>query len=202
MNLKEKLLETKKKLFLKTLPVSKKLEFETILENHPVGNQNIYRLYFVNYHRIGENYGREDYNIGVINWPCKPFMFPESMSREEGFKVLSYLTDFIEKRDDIEPCSMKSVRTLDSALNLERFGFKRVEEEDESKILDLFTINGRVSLFKESKLYSRYFEWYVEDVTLEEVTGIYAKYNMKFSDIVWLDQQNNKEYSKVLRKKK
>ncbi len=202
MNLKEKLLETKKKLFLKTLLVSKKLESETVLENHPVGNQNIYRLYFVNYHRIGENYGREDYNIGVINWPCKPFMFPEGMPREEGFKVLSYLTDFIEKRDDIEPCSMKSVRTLDSALNLERFGFKRIEEEDESKILDLFTINGRVSLFKESKLYSRYFEWYVEDVTLEEVTGIYAKYNMKFSDIVWLDQQNNKEYSKVLRKKK
>lgn len=47
------------------------------------------------------------------------------MSREEGFKVLSYLTDYIEKRDDTESCSLKSVRTLDSVLDLERFRFKQ-----------------------------------------------------------------------------
>ena len=30
---------------------------------------------------------------------------------------------------------------------------------------------------KLSDLYSKYFEWYVENVTLEEVTNIYSKYN-------------------------
>ncbi len=202
MNLKEKLLELKKNLLSKELPVPRALEFDATLEEHPVGNQYIYRLYFVNYHRIGESYGRQDNNVGMINWPCKPFMLPEGMSREEGFKVLSYLTDFIEKRDDTEPCSLKSVRTLDGILDLERFGFKRVMEDDENKILNLFTVSGRLLLFKRSKLYPKYFEWYVENVTLEEVTNIYTKYNMEFRDIVWLDKQNDKGHSKVLKQQK
>ena len=202
MNIKEKLLELKKMLSSKEVPIPRALEFDATLEDHSVGNQDIYRLYFVNYHRIGESYGRQDNNVGMINWPCNPFMFPEGMSREEGFKVLSYLTDFIEKREDIEPCSLKSVRTLDGVLDLERFGFKRVKEDDENKILNLFTVSGRLLLFKRSKLYSKYFEWYVENVTLEEVTNIYAKYNMEFRDIVWLDNQNDKAHSKVLEPQK
>ena len=148
MNLKEKLLKLKKEILSTELPVPRELEFNATLEDHPVGNQYIYRLYYVNYHRIEQ---RD--NIGMINWPCKPFMFPKEMSREEGFKVLSYLTDFIEKRDDIEPCSLKSVRTLDSVLDLERFGFIRVKEDDENKILNLFTVGGRLLLFKRSELY-------------------------------------------------
>ena len=120
-----------------------------------------------------------------------PFMLPKGMTREEGFKVLSYLTDFIEKREDTEPCSYKSVSTLDGVLNLERFGFTRVEEKDESKILNLFTVAGRLLLFKRSNLYPKYFEWYTENITKEEVESIYAKYNMEFRDIIWLDNQNN-----------
>lgn len=119
-------------------------------------------------------------------------MLPKGMTREEGFKVLSYLTDFIEKREDTEPCSYKSVSTLDGVLNLERFGFTRVEEKDESKILNLFTVAGRLLLFKRSNLYPKYFEWYTENITKEEVESIYAKYNMEFRDIIWLDNQNNK----------
>lgn len=131
-----------------------------------------------------------------------PFMLPKGMTREEGFKVLSYLTDFIEKREDTESCSLKSVTILDGVLDLERFGFTRVCEDDENKILNLFTVSGRILLFKRSKLYEKYFEWYVENVTLEEVTNIYAKYNMEFKDIVWLDNQNDKAYSRVLKPQK
>ena len=78
---------------------------------------------------------------------------------------------------------------LNSVLELERFGFKKVKEEDESKILDLFTINGRVALFKQSSMYQRYFEWYSKGVSREEVEAIYAKHNMSFEDIVWLDSE-------------
>ena len=45
---------------------------------------------------IREYDGRQDNNVGVVDWPCKPFMLPNGMTREECFKVLSYLTDFIE----------------------------------------------------------------------------------------------------------
>lgn len=200
MSLKEKLLairdaikESKTVCF-----VNSDNEFDVELEEHEIGNQNIYRLYYINYHRIGM-LGHSDNrsNIGLINWPCKPFMLPGGMSREEGFKVLSYLTDFIEKRDDVELGSLTSVRTLDSVLSNERFGFKRVEETDEDKILNLFTIDGRALLFKRSELYKKYFEWYTENVTKEEVEEIYSKIGMEFKDIVWLDKENNKE--KVLK---
>ncbi len=202
MNLKEKLLEFKKRLLADELPVSRDFEFDATFENHPIGNQDIYRLYFIDYHRINEYVGRQDNNVGVITWPCNTFRFPEEMSREEGFKVLSYLIDFTEKIDCTKPWFYKSTRALDGVFGLERFGFKRVKENDEDKILNLFMVSGRLLLFKRSELYSKYFDWYVENVTLEEVTNIYAKHNMELRNIECFDNQNDKEYSKVLKQQK
>lgn len=199
MNLKDKLLEIRNKILTLNIPGSRDSEFECELDDHPIGNQNIYRLYYVNYHRILEYNGRCDDNIGIIDWAFKPFMLPNGMTREEGFKVLSYLTDFIEKRDGIEPCSLNSVRTLDGVLDLSRFGFQRVDENDENKILNLFTVTGRLLLFKKSELYNKYFEWYIENVTLDEVVDIYKKYDMEFNDIVWLSNNHDGEYLKVLK---
>ena len=199
MNLKEKLLEFKKRLLVNELPVSRDFEFDATFENHPIGNQDIYRLYFVDYHRINEYAGRQDNNIGRITWPCNTFRFPEKMSREEGFKVLSYLVDCTEKLDAIKPWFYNSSRALDGVFYLERFGFKTVKEKDEDKILNLFIVSGRLLLFKNSELYSKYFNWYVENVTLEEVISIYAKHNIDFRDIEWFDNLNDKGYSKVLK---
>ena len=168
-------------------------EFEADLEDHEIGNQNIYRLYYINFHRIGENYGMGPNNIGIVNWPCKPFMLPNGMSREEGFKVLSYLTDFIEKREDVSLGSLTSVRTLDSVISNKRFGFTKVDETDEDKIINLFTVGGRLLLFKNSEYYTKYFEWYTENVTKEEVEKIYNKIGMDFKDIVWLDKLDDKK---------
>ena len=159
----------------------KENEFDAELENH-----DIYRLYYINYHIMGRpksifSFGK---NIGLINWPFKPFMLPNGMSREEGFKVLSYLANYIEKNKDIEPASLKSVKILDGVLDLERLGFKRVEEKDEDKIINLFTVGGRFYLFKKSELYKKYFEWYTEDVSLEEVKRIYSNCGIDFYDLV------------------
>ena len=124
------------------------------------------------------------------------FMLPEGMTREEGFKILSYLTDFIEKRKDTEACSLKSVRTLDGVLDLDRFGFQKVTTNPKD-VIDLFTVSGRILLFKQSEFYEKYFEWYTENVTRREIEKIYKKYNMTFEDIIWLD----KPVQKTLRKK-
>lgn len=179
LTLKQKLTELKDRICNR--------EFYANFEDHLIGNQNIYRLYYVNYHRIGSKYGHG--GICMIDWAFDPFMLPEGMTREEAFKVLSYLIDFIEKREDIESCSFASVKTLNNILDLERFGFKKVEETDKSKVLDLFTVDGRVLLFKQSSMYQRYFEWYSKGVSREEVEEIYAKHNMPFEDIVWLDNE-------------
>jgi len=92
-------------------------EFNAEFKNHEIGKQNIYRLHYINYQR--------DYNakIRITDCPFQPFMLPNNMTREDFFKVLSYLTDFIEKELNLEPCSYQSVSMLDSSLNLERLGF-------------------------------------------------------------------------------
>ncbi|MBQ6285858.1 MAG: hypothetical protein IJK67_06115 [Bacilli bacterium] len=110
------------------------------------------------------------------------------------------LTDFIEKRDDIEKCSYSSVRLLDSVLNIERFGFKRVDEDNVNKILNLFTVTGDLLMFKNSKdLYKKYFEWYTKNVNKEEVEEVYSKLGIAFEDIIWLNQAD-KESSESQRK--
>lgn len=202
MSIKEKLKNLKMTILDSSSLVNRDYEFEAELEDHQLGNQNIYRLYYINYHRIGENYGRGPDNVGVINWPFKPFMLPNGMSREDSFKVLSYLTDFIEKNLNSEPCSHKSVSILDNTLNLERLGFRRLNEHfdiNSTDVIDLFTVSGRLQLFKKSPYYQKYFEWYTEGITFDEVKNIYNKCGIEFYD---LDNINDSFENPQLIKKK
>lgn len=201
MNLKDRLKKLRESLVNLGVVGSRDYEFNGVFENHPIGDQDTYRLYYVDYHRINEYNGCDQNNIGMIDYPLKPFKFPEGMSREDGFKVLSYLTDDIEKQPDVGPYSLKAVRTLDKVLDLERFGFTRVEEKDEDKILNLFTVTGRLLLFQKSKLYPKYFEWYTEGVSRREVQKIYADLGLEFKDVVWTDEEEAKTKPKIFEKK-
>lgn len=160
-------------------------EFDAEFEDHPLSDSNVYRLHFLNYHRFGENYGMGPDNLVLIDYPYKPFMLPKNMSREDAFKVLSYLIDYIERKLNLEECSQKGVEILNNVLDLSELGFTRVDIHvgDDSDINELFTVKGRILLFKKSKYYSKYFEWYTEGITLEEVMDIYKKCEMEFKDI-------------------
>lgn len=155
-------------------------EFEAEFENHPIGNQKIYRLHYILYYRAE---GKTD-KFRIMNWPFEPFELPDGISREDAFKILSYLTDYIEKTKNLKPCSYESVNALNKVLNLQRLGFKKLNEKcDEKDILDLWTVDGRVLLFKEGPYYPSYFEWYYEDITLTEVQNIYKKIGIEFYDL-------------------
>ncbi len=153
-------------------------EFTAELEDHPIKDSNIYRLYYINYYRTS------NHNIGLIDWPFKPFYLPEGMSRDDAFKVLSYLTDFLESNLELKECSHQSVSALDGIIDLERLGFKRCNDNNihEEDIINLYTVTGRELLFKRSKHYPQYFEWYQEGITFEEVKAIYEKYGIDFYD--------------------
>ena len=171
---------------------------EVSLENHEIGDYRIYRLHYINYYKLSNNYDGLD-KEGVIENAFIPFMFPERMDRNEGLKVLSYLIDFIEMRDDVDKSSLRSIRILDDVLNLKRFGFRRLQfiPKDEY-IIDLFTVRGDVSKFKENELYLKYFDWYVPGVTKDEVVSIYKRCRKEFEDIIFLDKNVSKR--KMLKK--
>lgn len=156
--------------------------YNDLLENHELKDQIYYRLHYINYHNINRDPGRR----GVIDCPYDAFYLPNGMSREDGFKVLSYLTDFIEKHPEVDEASWKSVSTLDTIIDIERFGFKRVGYKPfDEDVIDLFTVTGRINRFKKSKYYSKYYNWYIPNVTKDEVINIYDKCGLTFSDIVF-----------------
>jgi len=172
MNLKEELKKAKEKLCGSNNNIS--------FKDYDFSNKKCYRLHFVNY------YNRNQTNLyGVVDWPFQPFLLPDGMNVEEAFKILSYLTDFIESDDDIKNLSFQAVSTLDYVLNLKRFGFKRIDfQPNEEEIADLFTIVGRVERFKNSKYNEKYFEWYIPNVTKDEIEKIYTNHDMEFVDLI------------------
>jgi len=184
MNLKELLTKLKKQLLDAKNEKNEENEFAAVYEDHKIADSNVYRLRYINYHNIGESYGYKDYR-GVIDWPFEKFYLPENMNREDAFKVLSYLTDWIESNTDTKICSYKSVKVLNHVLDMKRYGFSRVNEEvAEEDVIDLFTVSGRVKRFIDSKYYDRYFEWYTPNVPREEVVAIYEKCGLTFEDLV------------------
>lgn len=190
MSIKEKFEELREKLFGLPIPVNRNYEFEAELEDHPLGNQNIYRLRYVNYHRIGENWGMRPDNLGVIESIYDPFVLPLGMEREDAFKILSYLIDFIEEKYELRQCSEKGVYLLNSMLFFEELGFRKLSiklPRNSDDVADLFTVSGRLLLFQNSDEYSRYFEWYTEGVTFEDVCDIYDKIGVDFSSLEVLD---------------
>ena len=201
MSLKEKLKNIKESIFefnyLIDCHINKDYEFEANLENHPLGNQNIYRLRYMNYHRTGTFNMSHENNIEVVDCPLDLFMLPDNMSRNDAFKILSYLKDYIERDLNLEKCLSKSILELNNFLNIKKLGFKKVNRNnisDENDIIDLFTITGRQLLFKNSKYYSKYFEWYTPNVTFEEIYSIYKK-----CDIDLYDSKSVKEKTKILK---
>jgi putative hydrolase of HD superfamily len=199
MSFKEKLIELRDSFLsnfsdedsLDVMSVYRDGTYSNEINEDDVCDKKIYRLRYINYHNIGLRYGMN--NKGLIDWAGKPFFLPNEMTSEEAFKVLSYLTDFIEKEPDIEECSLKSVNTLNGILiELDRFGFiSPIAPVNEKNVIDLFTVSG-FNRFKKSEEYNKYFEWYTPNTTKEEVEKIYLKCGLEFKDIVWINKQEEK----------
>ena len=180
--------------FKEEITYNEQADFNATFEDHELGKQKYYRLHYINYHNIN----RDPNHMGMIDCLYKPFEFLEGMSRADGFKVLSYLMDYIEQRDDVYKASWKSVEILDAVISLERFGFKRLAFiPNEEEVIDLFIIDGRIRRFKNSKYYIKYFNWYTSNIMKSEVEAIYQKCSLVFSDIIWLDKHDKEEVKQL-----
>lgn len=141
--------------------------------------------------------------IGKICRISSPFRLPRKMSIQDACKVVSYLSDKVERKHNLEVGSEKSVTMLINILN--KYGFEKVENKEEEfcysvsqygtkqdiitdfpvgekieGVVDLFTVNGDCNLFKKTNLYKRYFDWYCKGVTKQEVTDIYKNLGKEY----------------------
>lgn len=148
-------------------------------------------------------YGSDEYKVGQSYGISSPFRLPADMSMEDACKVVSYLSEKVERENPVEPASNNSV-ALTSHL-LEKYGFSKVETnekgyhhavskystsgkiklpfhacEEIEGVTDLMTVGGDFKLFKRTDLSNRYFDWFTEGVKYEEIEDIYKKINQNY----------------------
>lgn len=158
------------------------------------------RLYYIAVERYKE-YGSNRQMLGKTYGISSPFYLPTGMSIEDACKVVSYLSEKIEREHNLEPASNGSVAAVSRILD--KYGFEKKEgcphgyshttsrdtldilrlrrewalpgNESIAGVTDLFTVGGDFDLFKRSDLYENYFDWFTEGVTEEEIYEIYRK---------------------------
>ena len=140
-------------------------------------DNSIFRFHFLNFNTIGKNYGLAIKEL--VNWSYTPFMLPQKMCYQDAFLILSYLIKKIENDLNLEECSQKALSILND--NLEKFHFKPISDFS-GNVVDLFTITGNMNRFKKSEYYTKYFEWFTENVSYGTVKDIYEDYGYDFEE--------------------
>ena len=170
------------------------------------------RLCYISMEKF-RRYGTNDVLIGTTFGVSSPFRLPNEMSIADAFKVVSYLSDKVETENNIEPASEESVAKVSDLLT--DYGFQKVESKERGHfheiseycpghkiktdiaackqidgVVDLFSVGGDFGLFKRSEFYPRYFNWYAESVSEEDIVKIYKDirkdYLLEFNRLIKL----------------
>lgn len=167
-----------------------------VATNHEANNK--IRLFYISLERFSRYNGLKLF-LGTTVDASTVYKLPEGMTKEDAYKVISYLSETIEKENNIEPASRESMQEV--AKILPKFGFKELSGSSKTKanhyhsvssgnpyynkIADgieevfgsfatpLYTIGGDVKEFEKSDLYKDYFDWFTPNVSYEEVKQIY-----------------------------
>ena len=142
--------------------------------------------------------------VGASFGVSSPFIIPKGMKIEDACKIISYLSLKVERENNIEPASEDSVALVSKLL--EDYYFDKCEgkskpghyhsvseyhplskvrtifDEQIEGVTDLMTIDGDDKLFKKSVLSKRYFDWFSENVSEEEIKDIYYQAYLSLPD--------------------
>ena len=160
------------------------------------------RLIFIDLSKF-YRYDSSQMRVGMTVGASSQFDLPENMTMKQACKVISYLSEKVEKEKEIEPASEESVMAVSNIL--EDYKFKKLQETKPTRIhlvkkyrrfskisvpcqaregaVDLITFSGDEKCFKNSEMYSRYFDWFTENVTSEEIDEIYSNINHKEANL-------------------
>ena len=183
--------------FFKNKRIKKAEEIKKIINE--IDSESVIRLHYVSiekFNRYSDNatmYGKTEDLYG-------PVRLPNGMSKEDAYKVISYLSEKIEKENNLEPASEKSVKMVDEILG--NYGFERVdgirrsghfhsvsdhvpmECDKVDGVTDLFTVGGHLSLFHKTKTNKeRYFDWFIADIKEQDVKEIYSKLGLNIDNL-------------------
>lgn len=166
-----------------------------VMENKK--NDEMIRLVYVEISPYKDVYNNR-LMCGALYISSSGFKLPKNMTMEQACKVVSYLSEKVEKENNLEPASKESVGMVSHIL--QDYGFEKnvqiahhythctgnknfiknpqLEQPAVDGVVDLFTYGGSPSCFKRSDLYPRYFEWFTPNVNKKEVDNIYKSLNI------------------------
>ena len=171
------------------------------LEDKNISDGTKIRMCYVAIEKYNE-YGTNIKKIGQTTGVSSVFELPQGMTINDACKVISYLSEKVEKANKLEPASENSVAKTSAIL--EQYGFKKVDEtnkghyhcvqecrpfatiktnlptsQSQQQVVNLLTVGGDFDVFKKSDLYAKYFDWFYEDTKQQEVEEIYASIGQK-----------------------
>lgn len=164
-------------------------------------HKGMLRLVYVEFVPYIDRY-HDTLRCGAFYVTSSAFELPKNMTMEQACKVVSYLSEFVEKKNNLEPASNQSVREVSHVL--EDYGFVRdeniapvyvhftadknyirkpaMQETGIQGVADLITYGGDSGCFKRSDIYPRYFNWFVPGVKKSEIDTIYKNLDVKPSN--------------------
>ncbi len=103
------------------------------------------------------------------------FCLPDGMSYADAFKVLSFLSEYVERKHNLPECCSTTIKEVQKLLP--QFGFVIVDDPN-VECTDLFTVNGNYHLFNRTAYAKEYFDWFTKNVSWQQVQEIYQKLNL------------------------
>lgn len=147
--------------------------------------------------------------LGTTYGLSSPFLLPRGMTYEQAYKVVSYLSEKVEKEHGLQPCTEQGVGLVSQELSKYYFDkvackshghfhetglyfpLGKIESslmdallEEQRNVKELFTISGNAKLFRRTRMHDRYFEWFTPGVTKEEIAQIYDELNYAVDETV------------------
>lgn len=170
MKLKDKLLEIKEILSYSEKEYEEEKDFNYAKKRGIISEDKIYRFHYLEF----SGYVFRE----LKNFTCKDFILPKSFTLEESFKIISYVFEHSTSEPGSYACCCKTTYIL----NL--LGFDLVDSNIFNKV-DLYCVassdNGK--MFENTVYADEYFEWFIENVTKEDIEEIYSSKGLIFPDI-------------------
>ena len=131
--------------------------------NNKLTTNIVYRLHYVNFNK-DQN---EDMSF-------ETFRYYYNLEEEYVFAIVSFIKDLVNREYSKYTILLHKAILIDALL--EFFGFERViEKVDDENITDLFLITGSIRKFKESNHYDKYINWYIPNITYEDIMLIHEQ---------------------------
>ena len=118
---------------------------------------------------------------------------PENLSLADAVKTVSYIINQVSKKTKSDKNSLLCAQL--SSRCLSQYHFTEVEESKrkKEKCLPLFVVDGNPKLLKNTSFYDNYVDWYVPNVTRDDVSASFKNASLTMPRTIKINFEEESE---------